>query len=373
MVLPNANVLPNQRGAKIKWVFRASYEVDADDEEPGLRLYGELIDHCSAFAFQVESAPETGYLHYQGCFFLINKKEFTWIQKSIRHFEYLMPQKGSPMQAWAYSSKVETRILGPWYYGECPVEGNRSDLKDFVKACLELKSDSELWIEHPSSMARYGSVSNRIRGLQPPKRTEDLQVIVLYGKPGTGKSRTARNVFPGIYDIPIADKLWLTERAYGQKFILFEDFSGEMPLKKFNRLLDPYPLEIEFKGGYLWYCPHVIVITTNDPPHTWYDYSHRKDVKAQIFRRINFIINFNDKFKKTSCSALEESLIAPQRQVTDALVMPRLGYPGHLPVYSMPERFPHTQFAPPPPHWQPMIPPRAPTSWDAYQSDIHDF
>jgi len=340
-----------QDSARIRWVFRQSA---TDDEDEAWALHAKFLEHCTAAAFQLESAPDTGYLHYQGSFWLINRKRFQWIQKELGHFEYLQPQKGTPLQAWTYGTKQETRVIGPWLLGECPVEGTRSDLKDYVESCKANKSDIELWNEHPTCMARYPGVPGKIRGLEPPIRKNGLQVLVFYGSPGLGKSTFARRCFPGIYDIPISDKLWLTDRAYGKEMILFEDFAGEMPLKRLNRMLDPFPLEMEVKNGWVWYMPSVIVFTCNDPPHEWYDYSRRRDLKAQIYRRITWVINFNDHHKKMSCKDLEESLRPPQRQLVDALVMPRLaGIELHQ--YPMPERFPR------------MIPdPLAPISWNEY-------
>lgn len=78
---------------------------------------------CDVFAFQLESAPSTGYKHFQGYLELVSKHAHTWIQNRLNedglHFEYLAEAKGSPAQAWGYATKEETRIDGPWTYGYC--------------------------------------------------------------------------------------------------------------------------------------------------------------------------------------------------------------------------------------------------------------
>jgi len=81
----------------IRWVFRASAaefgEVDIEN------LYGALLEISDCFAYQKESAPQTGYLHFQGYLELVNKNRHTWIQNHLKqygyHFEFLQPAKGT--------------------------------------------------------------------------------------------------------------------------------------------------------------------------------------------------------------------------------------------------------------------------------------
>jgi hypothetical protein len=102
--------------ARIRWVFRCNAE---GDETEGQTLSDILSKFCQCFCFQKESAPDTGYLHFQGYLELINKNRHTWIQKQIDpfHFHYLMQAKGTPKQAWSYGCKEETRVQGPWIMG----------------------------------------------------------------------------------------------------------------------------------------------------------------------------------------------------------------------------------------------------------------
>lgn len=149
-------------------------------------------------------------------------------------------------------------------------------------------------------MARMEHVPDRIRAIQKPDRNAigPLQVYVFYGSSGKGKSTAARELFPEIYDIPISNtgKLWFTARGNMAKHVLFEDFDGassKLGLKEFNRLLDPFPLEVEKKGSYIWYCPCIVIITTNVTPAGWYNYDSRQDVRSQVYRRITGIYDFN--------------------------------------------------------------------------------
>nr|WAE42846.1 MAG: replication associated protein [Cressdnaviricota sp.] len=284
--------------SRIRWVFRASANQDItlteeQRDEEAMYLYGELIDHCEIFAFQLESAPTTGYVHFQGYFELIIKKQYTWIQKNIRHFEYIKEAKGTPKQAWEYSTKNETRIFGPWTLGQPRASESKNKTEDFVKAIKNGMTDEQLWEEHPSMMARMEHVPHRIRTLKVPVRTEELEVYVFYGEPGTGKSRMVRELYPDVYVIPFSQKVWLTHRGALAKVVCLEDFDGNMQLKQFNRLIDRYPEEVETKGGFLWWMPNIVFIITNAPPHTWWGDDGRQNIKDQVFRRISACYDFN--------------------------------------------------------------------------------
>ena len=107
---------------RIRWVFTHRSTMQSLDAPDDLReyeatmLYSDLIDHCDCFAFQLEQGGKHDYVHFQGYFELTLKNRFSWIQNTIRQFNFLEPIKGKPHQAWAYSTKDATRLLGPWCY-----------------------------------------------------------------------------------------------------------------------------------------------------------------------------------------------------------------------------------------------------------------
>lgn len=78
-------------------------------------------------AVQREKCPETGREHYQGFLMLASTLRYAAIKKLLQsdsaHLEKTM---GTPQQAWDYCTKEETRIDGPWTFGNKPVgQGNR--------------------------------------------------------------------------------------------------------------------------------------------------------------------------------------------------------------------------------------------------------
>lgn len=286
-----------QQGIKrISWCFRCNISEEESISAQADELCGKLIDVCNIYAFQAESAPTTGYKHFQGYFELQNKNRFEWIQKHIRKFEYLSERRAkTAKQAWDYATKTDTRIEGPWLLGEptAAESGANKVTEQFVRAIQKGFTDKQLLEEFPSCFARMPHVPSQIRHVDDPVRTVDLKVYVLYGPPGTGKSRMAKEKWPGIYTVPFSRSgLWLTKKGDMRKIVLFEDFNGELPLKQFNRLIDRYPEEVEYKGGHVWWLPEIVIITTNVLPSQWYPQDDRQDVLGQIYRRITGCYDF---------------------------------------------------------------------------------
>lgn len=297
--------------ARIRWVFRCNAAInDEPDEVTDREVHAQTLlkkfePICTAAAFQLESAPTTGYEHYQGCFELTNKKRFSWIQSHIQKFEYLASMQGTPKQAWNYSTKLETRLAGPWTWGEPYGEDKQKPTELFVKAISEGASDAMLVDEHPSCFLRYEA--NKIRQaklirMPPPNRltmygSELMEVYVFYGAPGTGKSYAARALYPNIYTPPIrtskSGNFWLTTDGNLAREVLIDDFDGNMTLKALNQMLDPYPQLMEKKGGDVWWMPQIVILTTNVVPGKWYNYDTRQDVRSQVNRRITMCFDFN--------------------------------------------------------------------------------
>lgn len=199
-------------------------------EEPAdaLLLYGRLIDFCDVFAFQLESAPSTGYLHYQGYLECTIKKRHDTIQKELAkdglHFEYLHKRKGEPAQAWAYSIKEDTRVFGPWTLGEPREKAKANKSHQFVVAVKSGLTDAQLFDTHPSMMLLHHRRAEVIRQefgvrYEEPRRTTPLEVYLFFGPPGCGKTEFAlsQGELAGYqrYSLPLGKDFWLTDRAVG--------------------------------------------------------------------------------------------------------------------------------------------------------------
>lgn len=282
---------------RVCWVFTAKAECQDKDQIDSLmqeadELCGQLVDQCEKYAFQLEAAPTTGYLHFQGYFELVNKKSFDWIQKHIRQFEYLKERKGSPHQAWAYATKQETRILGPWLLGEPTVaeHGKNKASELFVLDVKKGMTDLQLSESHPAMFLQRIRGLDRLRENMKPQRTSPIEVFLFYGPPGVGKTEFAYEQarLAGVepYEIPLGKDFWTSAAIYGAKWVILDEFKSNLSLKDLLKLLDNRPVEVPMKGSFNWWCPEVVIITTNVSPWNWYQYKERDFERQALFRRL---------------------------------------------------------------------------------------
>lgn len=204
---------------------------------------------------------------------------------------HLEARRGTQEQASAYCKKDGLWFeLGQMKQNSDAPSGNllAVQLKNLIVAVKEGADDEKLLSEYTVCCARYPKFIEKVRESQRPALREELEVIVLYGRPGTGKTQYCYTLSPNLYALPVRSQKTTWFNGYqGQKAVLMDDFSGKIGLDELLRLLDRYPIQVEVKGGFTWFNPSTIYITSNVHIDDWYDYSKRNDSKQALKRRIS--------------------------------------------------------------------------------------
>lgn len=250
-----------------------------------LDLFDQNMDYL---VIGKEISPTTLTPHLQGFLILKKKKTLNGVKTMIRIQEiHLEVAIATAMMNRTYCIKEGDFIEK----GTMPLSGNSKVLlQEAVHQLMNgtsmqniATSFPETYIKHYRGLERMNLIMN--------KRTRQWKshVRVYYGSTGTGKTRRAIE----------EDKVEWThggDRWFDgydqQERVLFDDFDGVksgITYRKLLQLLDRYPLQVPIKGGFVEWCPRVIVITTNIPPDRWYpdeDYS-------PLQRRIDDFINFD--------------------------------------------------------------------------------
>jgi len=204
------------------------------------------------------------------------------------HFEM---RRGTEQEASAYCKKDGDF----WECGQLAASGrgSRTDVTAFHQKLKSGLTDLELMEVDFNAFNRFSRTVDRFRSLTPIVRTEDLAVHLFVGEPGTGKTRKAYALCPDLYAFPIGPTLW-SDGYRGQTDVLIDDFHGQMRLVDTLRFIDRYPIQIPKKGGFNWWCPNRIIITSMYHPSKWYKWEDRKTQETALRRRIHYVWDFDD-------------------------------------------------------------------------------
>jgi len=261
-------------------------------------LFGVLPDNARFICWQIERCPQTQRKHVQGYVHLKNPRGMSYIKSLIGdRAAHLEIARGTDEQNEQYCSKPETRVAGPWKLGEAQAggQGARTDLASLVQQVVAGKSNFEIAVESPEPYAKYAKHVNNLRSaLNVPLRRDQVEVIVLYGTTGIGKTWSAFAHWPALYRTSYtgSDIKWW-DGYDGEDTILLDEFEGQIPIVKLLQICDPYPLRLEIKGGWTAARWTRVIITSNIPPTSWYAFANPSQ-DAALQRRITAAITGQD-------------------------------------------------------------------------------
>lgn len=237
-------------------------------------------------SWQLESG-ENGTKHFQGYVELSGPQRLSGVRNILgkAHWE---PRRGTRQQARAYTRKEESRLSGPWEYGQWSGggQGARTDwagLKDKLKSGA---SELDILEDNPREFFMYNRGIQRALSLLPTKkRTWKTEVYLLVGPTGTGKSYWA-------FTEQSEKKGYVKQRSNwwdgynGEADVILDDFYGWLPFDELLRLGDENPLLIQTKGGQAQFLAKRVFITSNRSPDLWYSSEKVRPYLAAFYRRV---------------------------------------------------------------------------------------
>lgn len=245
-------------------------------------------DGIKAVIFQKEKG-EQGTEHYQGYVELAKRNRLSFLRSRLSDVAHYERRRGTAQQAIDYCSKEDTRVSGPYDFGEFTLDepGQRNDLIA-TRATLEKGGLTAVAQEHYAEFVRYHRGLEAAFNRLTSRDREPVTVDLFIGNPGVGKSRLAWEMDPQLHSQP-AESAWF-DGYECHKTLLLEDFAGASSHKTLSatlRLLDRYPLRLAIKGGFTWLKATRIILTTNIHPRQWYQWDHRENQYAALARRIH--------------------------------------------------------------------------------------
>jgi hypothetical protein len=220
-----------------------------------------------------------GYVVFNSAVRLAAAKRF--LHSASIHLE---PRRGSHEEAKNYCSKSESRVDGPWVFGdEPPGSGFRSDLLAIKRAIDEGNTETYIaenyfsdWVRYNRSFARYRILKS---GNSDLIRTAPI-VKVFVGPTGVGKTHLACSEAlelaggdnSKVYMLsPSAAGIIYWDGYDGHKFVVIDEF----PFKGIDiycmlRYTDRYRIQVNQRGSSCYLDASHIWITSNILPQNWF-------------------------------------------------------------------------------------------------------
>lgn len=262
--------------AQRHYVFTVQIEHDTEEQVQILRGDDTLPPKIRYATWQVERAPTTGQLHLQG---YVEFKSPVRIPQAKRLLNspgaHLEPRRGTREQARDYAQKEESRVRGPFEVGIWEISpGKRSDLDAVKNALVQGASLAQISDDHFGAFLRYHRGIRAWKLLHAVRREWPMEVVVLWGPTGTGKTRAAWDLAPTAYGLPPSQGgsgVGWWDGYDGHETVIIDEFYGWLKYSFFLQLLDRYPLRLETKGGSVECQLRRVILTSNKPPEEWYD------------------------------------------------------------------------------------------------------
>jgi len=237
--------------------------------------YEELWNIKCRYLIIGKEIGETGTPHLQGYIEFDNGKTLS-VVKRINPRIHWENRRGTSKQASDYCKKDNNFKE----QGMMTSQGHRTDLDEVTSLILDKDFNP---LEHASTYVKYHGGLDKLIGLTYPPRSSKPMVHWLHGRAGTGKTRYVIDKYTDVY-IKDHTKWWNGYKQ--QEVILIDDFDSHLwEFRVLLLVLDRYPYQGEYKGGYINVNSPIIFVTCEfHPRYYWKD-----NELAQVTRRLDSI------------------------------------------------------------------------------------
>lgn len=271
------------------------------------------------YAIYQHEIGEEGTDHFQGYIELKRSRTLLEMKNQINYEAHWEPRRGNAAQAREYCLKEDTRILGPWIYGEQQPkkQGKRNDMAIVMDMIKEGAKDMDcLNSDYRGTYLRYRNHFMEYRHLLNAERAKDRMPIrkpeefnrplldinkpiayLIVGPTSCGKSAYARAHFKNPLMVRHIDKLKDFDETVHDG-IVFDDMNfAHYPAESIIHLLD-YEYETDFHARYR--CAYIPpntkkIFTSNvadifEPKNAKNEVNCRPDQTEAINRRFELVV-----------------------------------------------------------------------------------
>lgn len=285
-------------------------------------------EHLMFGVWQLE-VGESGTTHYQGYFEFKKPQRMTMVKRLLGdETVHCEKRKGSQKQAYDYCTKEDSRVEGPYKFGEAKLsdgQGKRSDLVRAAEDACDLKRPMvDVILDNPAVAMRYSKGLSLMRAAAAAKAHRDrpasaegrqVSCVVYWGSTGVGKTRKAMEE-KDVFVLPAKEGKSATwfDGYMGQKVLVVDEFTPEcLSWDLLLRICDRYPLQVPIKGGFVSAEWTKVIITSNLHPSKWYA---RADY-GPLMRRLNQIIEMKKAIPANQGELEPEPVWADEEEIID--------------------------------------------------------
>lgn len=227
-----------------------------------------------------EICPKTGRKHYQGWLQTTNQRRLSTMKKINKtiHWEGCI---GTELHNEKYCKKDGNYVT----IGKFVTQGYRSDLEGVFEAIRNGKGIYEIASENPTLYCKYRNGIEHFKEMVNEKecpKWRDIEVIVLAGDTGTGKTRLAME--EATFKINGSELNWW-DGYDNDSTICIDEYDTDVSITKMLTILDGYKLRLPIKGGFTYAKWTKVYITSNVLLHDWHKLAKPEHIKA-LKRRI---------------------------------------------------------------------------------------
>lgn len=205
---------------------------------------------------------------------------------------------------WADTDKAETVVPGTFEeWGEIPPERAEKHPEMFrlVQNIRDGMTTTEIIDDNPAMAFRVRDIDLLRQTLTAEKyavENRPLEVSYLYGASGAGKTRSIYETHDprSVYRVTNyrATRGISFDGYHGQEVLVFEEFSGQMPIEDMLNYLDIYPLSLPARYNDKTACYTKVYITSNSPLESqyWVEQQARPETWRAFLRRIHTVIEY---------------------------------------------------------------------------------
>ncbi len=195
------------------------------------------------------------------------------IKKNLNKRMHFEQRFGTQAQAIAYCKKVRTRVAGG-LTGEGGTPARQKECTDaLIKDIQAGKEIHEIMTDHPKQFLHLHQGIGKMHDHYVKRRNWNMEIVIYYGKPGTGKTYKAFHDHPDAYILSLGEdgsgSIWWDPTYHGQTIIINE-FRSQLKYGYLLKLWDCIPMPLERKYGGTQMRSKKIVFTTNIEPMNWY-------------------------------------------------------------------------------------------------------